>query len=116
MSEAVVEVGDKFHIMTRRLFEADIRRHFAGEVTAVSGSLVELDGYTFVFNTSINEYRKLPEVRTRLFSPGDSGHIVNKLPRDLDLNSMAYRIVEHCLVVTDGRSFSLAINEFGPKS
>jgi hypothetical protein len=102
--------------MTRRLFEEDVRRHFAGEVTAVSGSLVELLGYTFVFNTAINEYRKLPELRTRLFSLADSGHVVNKLPNDLDVGSIEYRVVEQRLVVTDSQAFSLAINEFGPKN
>ena len=116
MSESVIENGDKLHIMTRRLFEEDVRRHFAGEVTAVSGYLVELRGYTFVFNTSVNEYRKLPAIRTRVFSLGDSGHIVNKMPRDLDLDSIFYRVIEHQLVVTDGQSFSLAINEFGVRN
>ena len=48
MSEQVIDVGDKVHIITRRLFEDDIRRHFVGEVTRVSGELQEVQGYTFV--------------------------------------------------------------------
>ncbi len=116
MTEAVIGIGDKLHIMTRRLFEEDIRRHFAGEVTGVSDALVELQGHTFVFNTSVNEYKRLPEIRTRIFSPGDAGHVVNRLPRDVDLGQLAYRVIDQHLVLTDGRSFSLAINEFGPKN
>jgi len=39
MSEQVVQCGDKLHIITRRFIADDIRRHFAGEVTAVDGGL-----------------------------------------------------------------------------
>ena len=116
MAEGVIEIGDKLHIMTRRLFAEDIRRHFAGEITAVSELLIEMHGYTFIFNTSVNEYRRLPETRTRIFSLGNAGHIINKVPRDVDLDSLSYQIVEQRLVVTDKRSFSLAVNEFGPKN
>ena len=109
----VIEVGDKLHVMTRRLFEEDIRRHFAGEVTAVSEGLVEVRGYTFIFHSGSSEYRRLPEERTRLFSLGDSGHVVNKIPRDVEVGSIAYRTIENRLVISDGRSFSLPVNEFG---
>lgn len=113
MAEGVIGIGDKLHIMSRRFFEEEIRRHFVGEVTAVSGGLAELQGYTFIFNTGVNEFKRLPELRTRIVSLGDFGQIVNKLPDDLDLASVHYRVVEQRLVVTDGRDFSLAINEFG---
>lgn len=116
MSGAAIEVGDKLHIMTRRLFEDDIRRHFAGEVTAISDSLIEARGYTFIFHSGINEYRRLPERRTRLFALGDAGHVVNKIPREIDIESIAYKTVENRQVITDGRSYSLPINEFGPSN
>ena len=32
----VIVAGDKVHIMTRRLFETDLRRHFVGVVEEVS--------------------------------------------------------------------------------
>lgn len=110
---AVVEIGDKLHIMTRRLFEEDVRRHFVGEVTAVSDVLAEVQGYTFIFHSGTNEYTRLPEARTRLFSLGDSGHIVNKIPREVDIGSIVYRTIESRLVISDGRAFSLPVNEFG---
>lgn len=115
MSESIVAIGDKLHIMTRRLFEEEIRRHFAGEVMATSGALVELRGFAFVFNPASNQYRKLPEIRTYLCSLGDSGHICNKLPRELALDRLSYQVVDQRLVVTDGKEFILSINEFGPK-
>lgn len=114
MSGAVVEVGDKLHIMARRFFEEDVRRHFIGEVIAASNSLVEVRGYTFILQTGTNEYRRLPEERTRIFSLGESGYVVNKISRDVEVASVVYRMIDKHVVVSDGRSFSLPINEFGP--
>ena len=109
----VVQIGDKLHIMTRRLFEEDVRRHFVGEVTAASDVLAEVRGYTFIFNPGTNEYRRLPGERTRLIALGESGHVVNKIPSDVDVSSVGYETVESRLVITDGGSFSLPVNEFG---
>jgi hypothetical protein len=116
MPERVLEIGDKVHIITRRLFDGDIRRHFAGEVTGISGELQEVRGYTFVFNTGANEYKKRPELRTRLFSLGQADFIVNKIPREVAVKSLDYRFIDKRLVITDGHGFSLDINEFGPAS
>lgn len=111
--EGVIESGDKLHIMTRRLFEEDVRRHFVGEVITAASSLVQLRGYTFIFQVGANEYRRLPEERTRIFGLGDSGHVVNKIPKEVEVASITYRTVENRLVISDGRSFSLPVNEFG---
>lgn len=114
MSGAVVGIGDKLHIMSRRFFEEDLRRHFIGEVTGASDSLIEVRGYTFIFQTGVNEYRRLPEERTRIFSLGESGYVVNKIPKNVEVGSVVYRVIDKHLVVSDGGSFSLPINEFGP--
>jgi hypothetical protein len=66
-----------------------------------------------VFQSGTNEYAKLPELRTRLFSLGQEGFIVTKLPSDTAIASLQYRRVEKRLVVIDGGTFSLDINEFG---
>ena len=113
MSERVIEVGDKLHIITRRLFEGDVRRHFAGEVIGVSGELHEVQGYAFVFNPGTNEYKKRPEIRTRIFSPGQEGLIVNKIPREVIIELIEYRMIKQRYLVTDGKDFFLDINEFG---
>jgi hypothetical protein len=113
MSTQVVEIGDKLHIMTRRFFDDDIRRNFVGEMIGLSAHLVELRGYTFIFHSGLNDYRRLPEIRKRLFSLGEAGHVVNKIPRDVDVETVGYRIVDKRLVVSDGKSFHLPINEFG---
>lgn len=110
----VIDVGDKVHIITRRLFAEDVRRHFAGEVTAVDGSLVRLEGYVFVLENLRNEWIRRPEKRSRVLGVADSNHIVNLIPRDVVLDELRYRLsAEKHLMVGDGQSFALDINEFG---
>jgi len=112
MSERVVDIGDKLHIITRRRFDGDVRRHFAGEVTGCTGDLYELRGYEFVFSSGSNEYKRRPELRTRLFSLGEEGFIVTKISRHIDIESLEYRFLEKRRVVTDRKAFTLDINEF----
>jgi hypothetical protein len=113
MAEPTIQVGDKFHIITRRRFESDLRRHFAGEVVAVTGEHQMLRGYTFVFESGKNEFTKRPEIRTRLFDLGQEGFIVNKLPTQVDIPSLRYCVIDKHLVMTDDDTFVLDINEFG---
>jgi hypothetical protein len=113
VSDPAIKVGDKLHIITRRRFENDLRRHFVGEVTAISDGLQEIRGYAFVFSSGVNEYKRQPEVRTRLFSIAQEGFIVTKIPSEVAIASLNYRLLEKRLVVTDGAAFRLDINEFG---
>lgn len=116
MSDRAVSAGDKFHIITRRLFLDDVRRHFAGEVVRMSDGLYELQGYTFVFHSDENEYHKRPDIRTRIFALSDAHYIVNKLPPEVEIASLEYRTIQDHLVVTDSRNFFLDVNEFGTAS
>ncbi len=113
MSDQPIRVGDKVHVITRRAFPDDLRRHFAGEVTAVVGDLVRVAGYTFVHHSGRNEFDRRPEVRTRLFRLGEAGHIVNVLPSEVDVARLRYVLVDNRLAVTDGAGHVLDINEFG---
>ena len=110
----MVQQGEKLHIITRRNFESDLRRHFAGEVIEVTDGVARLRGYTFVFDTLTNQFVKRPKPRTRLFALGDSSHIVNVLPGEVSLDALAYVTDKtRDLVVTDNKDFSLEIHEFG---
>ena len=113
MPDSILAVGDKLHIMTRRLFADDVHPHFACEIIAVDGPLFRAQGFPFVFDSGTNSYLKHPDLRTRLFSLSDAGHIINVIPQEVDLNSLQYRIVAGQLTITDSRGFSLEINEFG---
>jgi len=115
MSDIPGVAGEKYHIVTRRWFPEDIRRHFVGEVIGGTDGLVEIQGYSFIFHPGTNEFRRRPELRTRVLSLGDAGHIVTKLPREVVVESLEYQVVNTGLVVTDGEGFSLDIHEFGPQ-
>jgi len=111
----VVEIGEKIHIMARRRFEQDIRRHFVGTVVTSDGTVVRMEGYTFVFDSHKDNFIKRPEKRTRIFDLSDSGYIVNIIPKETVLEKVIYTFTsDRRLVVTDEKSFSLDINEFGP--
>lgn len=110
----IVEIGEKIHIMARRRFEQDIRRHFVGTVLTSDGSVVRTEGYTFVFDANKDNYDKRPEERTRIFDLSDSGYVVNIIPKETVLEKVIYKLSDRRLVVTDEKTFSLDVNEFGP--
>jgi hypothetical protein len=105
--------GEKMHVITRRYFEGDIRRHFAGQVVAASESTARVRGFTFVFYPGPNEYVRRPEPRERIIALSDAGNIINIIPENVNLEDLVYLMAErNRLVVTDRKSFSLDINEF----
>ena len=116
MTREVISVGQKLHIITRRNFSEDLRRHFVGEITGVDGELCEVQGYSFVFDPFKNDYVRYPDVRVRVFNVGHAGLIVNKMPPDVDVATLRYRMTNDRLVVTDMADYQLEINEFGIKS
>lgn len=59
MGNSVLEVGEPVHIITRRLFDGDVRRHFTGRVTAAANDLVRAEGWVFVFNRGTNEFIRM---------------------------------------------------------
>jgi hypothetical protein len=115
MTQTVVEAGDKLHIITRRNFVDDLRRHFAGSVVAVSGGLIRLQGYAFVFKDKASGYRRKPEFRTRIFGVGDARLIILVLPREVVIDRLTYQMDSYSgsLILTDGSAFKLDLNEFG---
>lgn len=116
MFESVVTIGDKLHVITRRLFENDMARHFMGEVVGNTGSLCELEGYVMVFVPGQGEWVRRPERRRRIFSLAEAGHIVNRLPRSVEIDGLLYERIDGELLVTDGKEFELNIDEFGTRS
>ena len=116
MFESIVTIGDKLHVITRRQFEGDVRRHFMGEVIGNTGSLVELEGVTMVCDDGRGDWTRRSETRKRIFSLAEAGHVVNRIPRSVEIDMLMYERIEGELLVTDGKEFELNINEFGPRS
>lgn len=112
MTQPVLEVGEKVHIITRRHFKEDIRRHFAGTVLAVSGALIRVEGYSFIVSAISSETRRLSGARTRLFGLTDSSYILNVLPPSVMIDRLQYQTVNGRLMMADSSSgFSLEVNE-----
>ncbi len=113
----ILSAGDKVHIITRRLFEGDLRRHFAGIVENVAGDLVIVGGYAFIFDANANEYVRLPERRRRVFGLSSPGLIVNLIPKEVAVENLVYQKNRSSrLMVTDNAGFALDINEFGVRN
>lgn len=109
-----VSIGDKLLIICRRMFESDIRRHFTGKVSDINNNVVRVVGYAFIFDKSLNEFRRKPDQRTRIISLQDNSNIVFVLPDDIRPQDIYYKHdSKNGLQATDGKDFTLDINEFG---
>ena len=108
----ILEKGEKIHIITRRSFDGELRRHFAGTaISDVEQGVLRVEGYAFIFNANTNQYEKRIGLRTRIFSLVDGRHVVNVLPAAVDIEKVYYaKKEEGHLVVTDGGEFKLEIN------
>jgi hypothetical protein len=106
--------GEKIHVIVRRGFDNDLRRHFLGVVAEASGVLARVEGHVFVLDTGINQYVRRSDKRIRIIGLADPGNIINVLPPNADLEHAKYiQSEERRLILTDGKTFSLDINEFG---
>jgi hypothetical protein len=111
----IFEPGEKIHVTIRRLFETDLRRHFVGEIVGVSESVVKVKGRAIVHNSVTNQYEIKPDSRIRIVSLADARNIINIIPREAIIEDVNYVLTnEKRLVVTDGETFTLDINEFSP--
>ncbi|WP_053981491.1 hypothetical protein [Marinagarivorans algicola] len=113
----IIAVGEKLHIMYRSLYEKSTRRHFMGEVVFAKDSLCRIEGYVFIYDDKKTEFLKKPELRTTIIDLAESGYIVNVISPNVNLIEVHYKYAQDIgLIATDGKSFSLNINEFGSKS
>ena len=112
MTQTIIEVGEKFHIIKGRQFKEDIRRHFAGVVTAVSSGLIRAEGYSFVATLSGFEFRRLPGLRVRVFGISDGSYTLNILPQDIEIDRLSYNARTGALILTDGARFIFEVNEY----
>ena len=109
----ILQPGEKVHVVERRSFDTDIRRHFVGEVEHVDISAFRATGYAFVYDVGSTTWVRLPERRTRLVPIGAKGFLINIVPRSTNIEAVEYTEFENKLVATDGADFRLDINEFG---
>ncbi len=108
-----LEAGAKVHVIERRLFEGDVRRHFVGEIEGADVMAARVRGFVFVHDSTSSTWIRGSEWRTRIIPIGSSGFVINVLPDDTNIDDMRYEEVGGRLTVTDGESLRLDINEFG---
>lgn len=108
-----LEIGEKIHVIERRRFDTDLRRHFFGVVEAISEAAVRVVGYVFVYDPGSSAYVRLDANRTRVISLTSDGLIINVAPPETNPDAVRYDDSSGRLVVTDGGAFRLDVNEFG---
>ncbi|MBU0675071.1 MAG: hypothetical protein KJ950_10545 [Proteobacteria bacterium] len=110
----IIEKGEKVHVVYRRLLENEVRRHFMGEIVESNGSIARIDGFVSIFDSTTNKFTKKSEKRTTIIDLAESGYIANILPNYVIIDDLQYVLNQNKkLVLTDGKTFSLDINEFG---
>ena len=113
----IVDVGERVHVVYRALYENSGRRHFIGEIQRVSGTECRIEGYVFVYDPKSSVFNRKPEKRVTIMDLAESGYIVNLMDKSVKIEDIKYQYLpEIGLVATDGKGFTLNINEFGAKS
>ncbi len=113
----IIEKHAKLHIIYRALYEKSTRRHFLGEVVQAEGVVCLLQGYAFVYDPQLETYARKPELRRTVIDLAESGYVVNLIDPSVNLDDVTYKYVrETGMVATDGKNFTLDINEFGLRS
>ena len=112
----VVGKGEKLHVMYRSFYEKSARRHFVGEVIEVLGAICRLEGYAFIFDDRKGEFSRKPEKRITIINVAESGYVSNVISPNVVISDVRYRYIQDVgLVATDGKEFTLNINEFGAR-
>ena len=110
----ILNPGDKIHVMHRRNFEKDVRRHFVGQVEAYEQGVARASGYVFVIDDlSRHLFVKRPDLRTKLIPVGSGDVVINVVPGSVALEKVEYVLRDRSLFVTDGSDWSMDVKEFG---
>lgn len=108
----LLEPGEKVHVIERRAFDGDVRRHFVGEVEAASETAIRAVGYTFVCNTMTGNFDRREPARTRIIPLIAAGVVVYVIPRDIDPRSVRYEWAPGNRLVVRAGSWEVFLDEF----
>ena len=111
----LMKTGEVVHLIEKRVFPDDVRRHFVGEIEVASDRAIRLRGYLFVYDSGASKFLRKPEIRTRVV-PLDNRVVINVLPDGISMEDVHYtHDADGNLSLTDGREFELDISEFSAK-
>jgi hypothetical protein len=110
----ILNPGEKVHIIHRRRFDKDIRRHFIGQVDDYEHGIARVSGYVFVIDDlSQHLFIRRPDKRIKLVPLTSGELIVNILPTSVDIELVHYELKDRTLIVTDGSPWTMDVKEFG---
>lgn len=110
-----IRPGEVVHVIERRLFPGDVRRHFVGEIEACTDRALRVRGYLFVYDSGASAFTRKPELRTRLF-PIDNRVIINILPPNISVDQIRYsHDADGNLSLVDGGELELDVSEFSTR-
>ncbi len=114
MKTALLNPGEKIHVIQRRRFEKDVRRHFVGQVEGYEHGMARTSGYVFVID-DLNKHMfvRRPDRRIKLVPVASGDVIVNVIPESVDLEKVTYEVKDRMLWVTDGSVWRMDLKEFG---
>lgn len=108
----MLEPGEKVHVIERRTFEHDVRRHFVGEVERATDAVARATGYTFVANMMTGQFERREPPRTRIIPLAATGLIVYVIPQDVDLKSIRYEWTSGNKLRVRGGTWEVVLDEF----
>lgn len=114
MQSLLLNPGEKIHVIHRRYFEKDVRRHFVGQVEAFADGVARASGYVFVID-DLNKHLfvRRPDRRIKLIPITTGDVLVNVIPDSVDLAQVRYELGDRTLRVTDGSTWIMDVKEFG---
>lgn len=114
MNTPLLNPGENIHVIHRRCFDKDVRRHFVGRVESYESGVARASGYVFsIDDLSKHLFVKRPDRRTKLIPIGSGDVIVNVIPESVDIERITYVLHDRSLKVTDGENWSMEVKEFG---
>lgn len=107
----ILEKGEKVHVIHRRNFEKEARRHFVGVIDAYEGGLARVTGYVFTVDRAKFAFIRRPELRTRIVSVASGNVLINVLPPHVDVAKVTYKQEKKGVRITDGSDWYLDLSE-----
>ena len=98
-------------ISHRRMFEGDESRFFLGRVIACDGTLLKVQGFTFVRDLSNGHVVKKEETRVKILSLDSPGFIVYQLPSDVSIESATIQCSDGDAILFDGPRVLMNLSE-----
>ncbi len=107
----ILKKGEKIHVIHRRYFEKEARRHFVGTVEYYEAGVARVSGYVYTVDRAKYVFIRRPEKRIRIISLMSGDALVNVLPASVEVEKVVYKLEGKAVRVTDGSGWYLDLSE-----